>query len=310
MELHLNPLENKIIGIIKFSIQTPIHIGTGGIEVRREFLKVKDNLLIPSSTWKGIFRSLSEKIAKNMNFDYLSNLSIKLYHEKERGIGYKPINEIEEKEFDKLKGELKKIFKGIESEIVKFSKENINELINELGFFDEKELLEKENEEAWTKFTEAFLAINCPIGKLYGNNYLASKIRFLDTFIPKPKIHERPGITIDRKSGKVKEGYLYFTEVYIEDRSIEMFFIADNLKQGENDSKIFASTLNYVKEMGVHIGGAISRGLGYLELEDAKFYIVNLKEEKYENRILSLVNPFKYVKSISIDEFMKWLRGS
>ncbi|MEM2178323.1 MAG: RAMP superfamily CRISPR-associated protein [Candidatus Methanomethylicaceae archaeon] len=310
MELHLNPLENKIIGIIKFSIQTPIHIGTGGTEVKREFLKVKDNLLIPSSTWKGIFRSLSEKIAKNMNFNYLSNLAIKLYKEKERGIEYKPTNNIEKNEFNKLKEELKKVFKGMESEIVKFSKENINELINELGFSDEKELLEKEDEETWIKFTEAILAINCPIGKIYGNNYLASKVRFLDTFIPETKIHERSGTTIERNSGKVKEKHLYFTEVYIGDKSIEMFFIADNLKQGEDDSKVFSSILNYVKEMGINIGGSISRGLGYLKLEDAKFYIIDLKEGKYENRILSLVNPFKNVTPISIDEFIKWLKGS
>ncbi|MBC7092228.1 MAG: hypothetical protein H5T50_10050 [Nitrososphaeria archaeon] len=306
MELHLNPLENKIVGVIEFKVETPIHIGSGGTEVRAEFLKVQDKLLIPSTTWKGVFRALSEKIAKAMEFDYIPGLAIKLYHEKERGIEYKPADEIEKKEYNEFEKELKKIYGGNKSEKINLSREDMYQMIDELGFSDLKEQLEKEDKGTWNKFTEAILAINCPIGKLYGNRYLASKIRFFDTLIHKPKVHERPGILIDRKSGKVRKESLYFKEVYAED-NIKLVFIADNLKQGDDDSKIFVSTLNYIKELGIHIGGGISRGLGYLKFENAKFYILNLKEGKFEDRIINLAKPFKHIPPVDIDELSKYL---
>ena len=308
MELHLNPLENKIVGMLEFKVESPIHIGAEEAEARRSFLNVGSDLLIPSSTWKGTFRSLSEKIAKNMNFNYPSSLAIKLYHEGKSGIEYKPTEEVGKKEFDEFESELKGVFKGSGSKNIKFSIEDINKLIDELGFSDMRNLLEKEDEGVWKKFTEAILAINCPIGKLYGNRYMASKVRFLDTFITEPKVHERPGITIERKSGKVRENSLYFTEVYAGEY-IKIVFIGDNLKQGEDDSRIFASTLNYIKELGINVGGAVSRGLGYLKFENAKFYVLSLKEGKYENRILDLARPFKHTTPMKIEEFIKWLTG-
>ncbi|MBS7612363.1 hypothetical protein KEJ27_09245 [Candidatus Bathyarchaeota archaeon] len=306
MNLHLNPLENKIVGMIKFKVESPIHIGNGGTEARRTFLRVDDNLIIPSSTWKGVFRSLSEKIAKSMNFGYLPSLAIKSYREGKGGIEYKPADEAGMRELKKLEEELKEVFKGVKSEAFGLSKGDVDGLIDELGFSDVRRLLEKGEEEAWERFTEAILAINCLIGKLYGNRYLAAKVRFLDTFIVRPRVHERPGISIERKSGKVREDALFFTEVYVGE-NIEVTFIADNLKAGSDDSRVFASTLNYVKELGIHVGGSVSRGLGYLKFKDAKFHVVDLKEGRYEDRILRLVRPFKYVAPMDIDWFTEWL---
>ncbi|MCQ5337492.1 MAG: RAMP superfamily CRISPR-associated protein [Candidatus Methanomethylicia archaeon] len=306
---HLIPIETKIIGILTFKTETPIHIGSIEAEVRRSFLKLKNEVLvIPSSSWKGTFRAISENIAKTMNFNGIAKLSIKYYNEDSGGIRYIP--KTEEEDFNKLKNELIELYKGLKKEAYGISKEQLKELIYELGFKEEEKELEKELDEnenkVWTRFTEAILAINCPIGKLYGNGYLASKLRFSDSFI-KSKTNERPGIAIDRESGKVREGHLYFIEI-LPKAKIKLMFIACNLRPGEEDSQLFANTLNYISELGITIGGGKSRGLGYLLLDDANIYIADLRNKDFTEKIQMISNPLKYVKPVKLDDFIEWLR--
>ncbi|MCC6019190.1 MAG: RAMP superfamily CRISPR-associated protein, partial [Candidatus Verstraetearchaeota archaeon] len=138
---HLNPIETKIIGIITFKTETPIHIGSMGAEVRRSFLKLKNEMLvIPSSTWKGAFRAISETIAKNMKFNGIANISVKYYSEEAGGIRYMP-KEKEEEEFNKLKGELIELHKGLRREVYGLTENQLKELIYELGFKEEEEEL-------------------------------------------------------------------------------------------------------------------------------------------------------------------------
>lgn len=304
---HLNPIETKIIGILKFKTETPIHIGSIGAEVRRSFLKLKNEMLvIPSSTWKGAFRALSEKIAKNMSFNGIANFSVKYYSEKAGGIGYMPEDVYGKEEFNKLKNELIELHKGLKREVYGLTGEQLKELIYELGFREEERELNEYKDDIWNRFTEAIIAINCPIGKLYGNRYLASKLRFTDSLI-KGEINERPGIAIDRKSGKVREGHLYFTEI-LPKAEIKLMFIACNLKPREEDSKLLANTLQYINELGITIGGGKSRGLGQLSIDEANIYIANLKERELTERIQAISNPFKYIKPTKLNEFVGWLR--
>lgn len=303
---HLNPIETKIIGIITFKTETPIHIGSMGAEVRRSFLKLKNEMLvIPSSTWKGAFRAISETIAKNMKFNGIANISVKYYSEEAGGIRYMP-KEKEEEEFNKLKGELIELHKGLRREVYGLTENQLKELIYELGFKEEEEELKKYSKDVWERFAEAILAVNCPIGKLYGNGYLASKLRFSDSLI-KGEINERPGIAIDRKSGKVREGHLYFTEI-LPKAKIKLMFIACNLKPREEDSKLLANTLQYINELGITIGGGKSRGLGQLTIDEANIYIANLKDKELREKLQAISNPFKYIKPTKLNEFIEWLK--
>lgn len=305
---HLNTINTKIIGLISFKVGTPIHIGAGGVEVRRSFLRIRDSLIIPSSTWKGCFRSISENIAKTMKFNHIETLSIKFYNEKTGNIKYLP-REGEPDDFIDLRNKLINVYKGLKYEIPGIDEHKIKSLIHELGFSEEKEKLEKIDEETWNRFVEAFLSINCPIGKLYGNRYIAGKIRFFDTLV-RGKTSERAIIGINRESLTVEEGYLSFMET-LNEKYIKLIFIADNLRPGEGDSKLFASTLNYIRKLGLNLGGSKTRGLGYLMVneEETKFYTIDLIQGNIYEKMCKIVNPFKYTTSTNINGLLKWLEG-
>ncbi|MEM3545998.1 MAG: RAMP superfamily CRISPR-associated protein [Candidatus Bathyarchaeia archaeon] len=306
MILQLDSVCNKIVGLLTFGVETPIHVGAGGVEVRRSFLKVEDRLVIPSSTWKGAFRSMSERIAKNMKFNGVSSLSVKFYRETTRGISYSPAN-YKDAEFVNLRNELISVHKGLKPEALGISRGDVDIAIRELGFSEEVEKLNGYDETTWNWFTEALLAVNCPIGRLYGNNYVAAKVRFVDTVI-KGRTSERAGIGINRRALKVEEEFLYFMEA-LSESDVKLMFIACNLKPGEGDSKLFASTLQYVREMGMSIGGSKSRGLGHLTIKGAKIFIIDLTTGSLDDKMLRIVNPFKHVPPTDLEGLIKWLRG-
>lgn len=306
MILQFDSVSNKIIGLLTFNVETPIHIGAGGVEVRRSFLRVGDNLVIPSSTWKGAFRSISEGIAKNMKFNGVSSLSVKFYRETIRGIRYSQVN-YGDIEFINLRNELISIHRGLKVGALEISREDVDILIRELGFSEDAEKLNIYDEAVWNRFTEAFLAVNCPIGKLYGNHYMAAKVRFVDTII-KGKTSERAGIGINRKKLKVEERFLHFTEI-LSENDVKLMFIACNLKPGEEDSKLFASTLRCMRRLGISTGGSKSRGLGHLTIKDAKIYIIDLTTGNLNEKMLKIVNPFKHIPPTNLEELIRWLRG-
>ncbi|MCX8193673.1 MAG: RAMP superfamily CRISPR-associated protein [Nitrososphaeria archaeon] len=300
MELHLNPLMFKVIGIISFKLNSPLNIGLGGEGSRREFLRVIDGrLLIPASTWKGSFRHLTELIAKSTTFNGVADLAVKLYKETKAGITYNA----EIKKFEEFASGFQKSLKDA----------NIRNILLDIGYSDE-DIIEAQKDTdvgrlRLLEMAEAYIAIHCPIGKLYGNRVLAGKIRFLDTLIKQDdkeiKMHVKPGIGIDRQSGKVREGALYFIDTISPKPEIKLKLIADNLIPKEDDSKLFASTLELVRFTGLSIGARKSTGMGHLNLENASFYIIDLRKD--EN--LAIGNPFKKAQSIDLEGFLKWLRG-
>ena len=267
MSFHLNPLRYKIIGELTFILKSPLNIGSGGQELVRECLRLPDGrLIIPSTTWKGAFRYLSELIARNSSFNGYAGLAVKSYVEGKSGIKYD--------------GELFERFVMDFYELLKSNDEKIHSLLRELGY------KEKDVQDALRKFSlndlkqlrkmaEDYLAIHCPIGKLYGNSVLASKIRFLDTFIDSVTEY-KPGVGIDRMTGKAREGVLYRINVIPAGLEVKLRIIVDNLIPGEEDSKLFASTLELIKSIDLSIGSRKSVGLGLLGLKEGTFYVIDL----------------------------------
>ena len=305
---HLNPLEYKAIGILEFEIETPLHIGTGTTEMRRAFVRIPGNggFLIPSSTWKGAFRSISERIAKSMDFrDKLAGLAVKLFKEEPRAT-----YEVDER----FCNEVINVLRGDTSNIIPYSSKDLIEVAAEIGFTLE-EISEVKSrgfgarDNLLYRLSESILAIHCPIGKLYGNAVLAGKLRFLDTIL-KPEaskiiLHERPGVAIDRYSGRVREEALFILESIIGER-VKLKIIADNLAPGAEDSKLFALTLEAIDNFGLNLGARKSAGMGWLKLnnEASYWHIINLKDDESGAKI---GNPFKHVEKRSIKEFLKWL---
>ncbi|MEM3448995.1 MAG: RAMP superfamily CRISPR-associated protein [Thermoproteota archaeon] len=303
MKFPFDAIRTKIIGVLEFKTKSPIHIGIGGEEVIRDLIRTpREELVIPSSTWRGAFRNLSEQIAKQTRYKGIAELAVRLYSE-EAGRGYRGDG------FKKYVEDFVKTLQGEKSNIIPDEAGEMRSLLMKLGYTPEeieevrgkgvgaeKELLET--------MAEEYLALHCPIGRLYGNRVIAGKVRFFDSLISvNPEV--RAGIGIDRKSGKVEEKHLYFIKV-IPRMGIRLKIIADNLLRGEEDSKLFASTLKLIKTLGISIGARKSAGLGSLEVDDGKFYVLDVEEDG-RNTSLKIGNPLKKVAPISLDEFLKWL---
>jgi len=292
MHLHLNPLMNKIVGELTFILESPLNIGSGDGERIRSFLRLPDGrLIIPSTTWKGAFRNLSELIARNTIFSGLSGLAVKLYSEKRAGITYRG----DRKQFNHYVEEFKE-------EFMKRGKE-LENLFRELGYDGGEIERALQDRVILEKMAEDYLATYCPIGRLYGNRILAGKVRFLDTFLKSGTMY-KPSVGIDRASGKAREGALYEINVIPPGLQIKLKMIIDNLIPREDDARLFGATLNTIKMIGISIGSRKSVGLGRLSLHNGIFYMVDLRNDKN----FAIGNPFEKGRKMKLEELIKWLQ--
>lgn len=303
---HLSPLEYKAIGLLEFKVESPLHIGTGATDARRALIRIPGGrgLLIPSSTWKGAFRSVSERIARNMDFgNGLANLAVRSFREEPRAA-----YEVDRKFCE----EVLNVLRGGKSSTLPYSSRDLVEAAGEVGFTRE-EIDEVKNrgfdarDNLLSRLAESILAIHCPIGKLYGNRVLAGKLRFFDTVLEQRAgmVHEKPGVAIDRRSGRVKEALL-FTLESIAGGEARLRIIADNLMPGAEDSRLFALTLEAIEALGLSLGARKSAGMGSLKMstETSHWYVIDLKEDRGGAKI---GNPFKYAERKSLKEFLEWL---
>ncbi len=304
MNLHIGCFTNRIIGKIVFTAQSPIHVGSGGVEVRRTFLRTPDQkLLIPASTWKGVLRAIAEKIAKNMEIAGVEGIAVKLYREKAGGIVYTPLEgDVEaEKLFDKVVKDISRAIRGEKTVVIPHSPEEVRKILVELGY--EEELSEsEENPQVLRRLAEVYIASQCPVGALFGNNIKCAKIRLKDTLI-EAHTEDRPGVGIDRKSGKFREKSLYFIETAAKGNMINLTVIIDNIVPNTTESKILALTLQFIKEFGLHIGARKTAGLGHLTIneQNTEFYLIKPDDK------LKIANPFKYGEKITLEELINWL---
>ena len=279
MSLHLNPLHRKLLVKFIFEAETPVSVGVGGEEVLRQVLRIGHWIVIPSTTWKGAFRAIAERLAKTMELDGLERLAVKLYRETQKGIVYTPQNT--DQDWETYLSEFKSVVNGnpIQNPQYVLKPQEVTQFLNDV-YVDIEEI--KKAKDGYEKMAEGYLAYNCPIGRLFGNHVLAGKVRFMDTIIDVKQTHFRPGIGIDRRTGKVREGILYYIESIPTKTEIPLALIADNLVPGENDTVLFRLTLDYVEKIGLQIGAGKSRGLGLLMLKkyDKKVEIELKKENE------------------------------
>jgi CRISPR/Cas system CSM-associated protein Csm3 (group 7 of RAMP superfamily) len=279
MSLHLNPLHRKLLVKFIFEAETPVSVGVGGEEVLRQVLRIGHWIVIPSTTWKGAFRAIAERLAKTMELDGLERLAVKLYRETQKRIVYTPRDT--DQDWETYLSEFKSVVNGnpIQNPQYVLKPQEVTQFLNDV-YVDIEEV--KKAKDGYEKMAEGYLAYNCPIGRLFGNHVLAGKVRFMDTIIDVKQTHFRPGIGIDRRTGKVREGILYYMESIPTKTEIPLALIADNLVPGENDTVLFRLTLDYVEKIGLQIGAGKSRGLGLLMLKkyDKKVEIELKKENE------------------------------
>jgi len=274
----------KFVGKIIFEAKTPLHIS--GIRESNVLymLRLPDGrLIIPSTSWKGAFRAIAEKLAPSLPMNEVEKLAVECL------LNLKELSDYCER--------FKDVIKGSEGIFSLKGGEKVMETLGKLGYTEDE--IKKEKIEDLFKI---YLSYHCPIGKLFGNQVWASRVRFFDTILS-INTERRAGIGVDRYSGTVRDRTLYFVETIAVGIDVPLIMIGEIYK--DTSAKIFASTLEFVKMFGLSIGARKSAGLGNLTIKDAKFYIVDISKDT-NGKLLA--NPFK-AEPIDIDSFIAWLRS-
>jgi CRISPR/Cas system CSM-associated protein Csm3 (group 7 of RAMP superfamily) len=267
-----------------FEAETPVSVGVGGEEVLRQVLRIGHWIVIPSTTWKGAFRAIAERLAKTMELDGLERLAVKLYRETQKGIVYTPQDT--DQDWETYLSEFKSVVNGnpIQNPQYVLKPQEVTQFLNDV-YVDIEEV--KKAKDGYEKMAEGYLAYNCPIGRLFGNHVLAGKVRFMDTIIDVKQTHFRPGIGIDRRTGKVREGILYYIESIPSKTEISLRIVADNLVSGETDTTLFNNILDYIQKLGLQIGTRKTAGMGLLSLKNIQKIDLDLKSDSE----LKIVRP-------------------
>jgi len=323
--MHLNSLRYKTVAVFTFRVRNPLHIGTGEFGAVKRILRIGDGVLIPSSTWKGAIRNVAEKLARGMiaQLGGLERLALACYREEsgeiryeldrghlERLFGHERAALIEE-EYRRAREEFKRILR--EQLEIYFRGDGLDGIGNELrtlldiGYRPE-DLTDHRRFQLDEAFAE-YLAYHCPIGRLFGNRVLSGKVRPQDTLLMPERIELKPGVGIDRRSGKVSEGHLRFLETIPPGTEVKLTLVADNLFPGDADSRLMAGVLEWIKDLGLQIGAGKSTGLGLLELESGEVWHWELGGDA-DSRGAVLANPFRSgLRPMDVKAFVSLLRS-
>ncbi|MEM0087388.1 MAG: RAMP superfamily CRISPR-associated protein, partial [Thermofilum sp.] len=257
--------EVKFVGKLQFTARTPVHVG-GVREANVLYalrLRSLGRLLVPSSTWKGAFRAIAEKLAPSMPLSEVEKLAVERV-----ALSSEPKSSVK----DLLEG-FGRALRG--EETPPFKPDDVKRVLLSIGYSEEE--LRAPEDPAW--MLVEYLAYHCPIGKLFGNQVRAGSVRFLDTLLT-AQTQRRPGVGIGRKDLRVQEGVLYTVETTEAEVAVPLVMVGEVERLGSPSAKLLASTLEAVKEVGLSIGGRKSAGLGLLQLESAEFHVVKLAEDK------------------------------
>ncbi|ACP54866.1 RAMP superfamily CRISPR-associated protein [Saccharolobus islandicus] len=222
---------------LNFKLTTGFRVGGGqeiGDNVLRQLRIGTEGVLIPASSWKGMFRRVSEIVLNNR--DHFEGHS-------KKEIDIKTIEAL-------LKGDER--FRRIA--VSKVGKDII--IQNGIN-------VDKLTSESLNELREIYNEYNCPIERLYGSNYFAGDITISDSLITSASVTERTHVTIDRKSKKSSEKHLFIEEV-VNTEKIGVKVIV------RNEFELWRNTLKFLKEVGYFMGGSKSRGIGYIVLDDSE----------------------------------------
>ncbi|MEM2857111.1 MAG: RAMP superfamily CRISPR-associated protein [Candidatus Nitrosocaldaceae archaeon] len=155
-----------------------------------------------------------------------------------------------------------------------------------------------------------YLALRCPICKLFGSHMLCGKLLFSDMFPSNDaKIFTYTGISINRKKRTVEEDRLFTTE-YIMSSYTQMKIIANNIIDRQ-EHELLITLLTIISDKGIQIGGLRSKGYGLLMLDKdrSKITVLEFISPKDEDGVIgnlkTLLKKDNYYKEFTVDEYVK-----
>jgi len=308
-------LKHRAVLKLKFKPDSPIHIGSGakGEVLQYALMLKKGEILIPASTWKGVFRRITEILAKSVsvkpaafsNYEYEVLMA---HEEKEKITHYKAFHIVEDC--------LKNMAKTYGAEALKTF------LLNTV-FPDERELEEavdvrtgvikkKKSRDVQEKL-DFITQLLCSTCRLYGAPSLKGKLVFTDTIIPPNKYISRfrTHVGINRKSGTSEERALYSLQLIMPEE-VELEIIVNNVKPKTADALLWAATLDYILKEGISLGMRKSIGLGILKVkkEESKVYVNELETLGPEDLLKTLADYKHKAETLTLEKYVKYLKGT
>jgi CRISPR/Cas system CSM-associated protein Csm3 (group 7 of RAMP superfamily) len=288
----------KFVGVLNFRARGPIHVGHSKEANVLYALKLPNgDLVVPASTWKGVLRSLAERLAPSLPMGEIERLAFETV-----GRAQEPE---EARRNVREKGLMDDFVKVLERKPQnRFDQRDVEEKLERLGYRKDEGGKWQIEDKEWALVQ--YLSLHCPVGRLFGNLTLASSLRFFDAVI-RSGLQRRPGIGINRYTGTVQENVLYFVETGDAYAAVPLLLSGEVEPRGNAPARLLASVLEAVAEVGIGVGGRKSAGLGLLELESSEFHAFERGKDGDERGAL-LANPFDAEK-MGLREFVGWLRG-
>lgn len=281
----------KFVGVLNFKARGPIHVGYSKEANVLYALKLPNgDLVVPASTWKGVLRSLAEKLAPSLQMSDIERLALEK-------VGRAQTPQEARENVKELLKDFERALEGKQSKL--FDQKDVEEKLLGLGY--DMQQIEDKN---WALVQ--YLSLYCPVGRLFGSYSLAGGLKFLDTVIG-PGFQRRPGVGINRRSGTVQENVLYFVETGEAYAKVPLVMVGEVEARGSAPARLLASVLEAVAEVGIGVGGRKSTGLGLLELESSGFHAFEPGKDGDERGTM-LVNPRAATK-MDLMTFIGWLRG-
>ena len=87
------------------------------------------------------------------------------------------------------------------------------------------------------------------------------------------------------------------------------YLIADNVEPGTPEAKLLASTLEFIRRLGLQVGGSKSRGLGLLRVDEgaSRAWFCDFTEAHGSPALEMLLDPRKGHK-MRLEELVEFLR--
>lgn len=228
--------------MLRLKVESPLSVGSGRERgALREVLRVpvmtskgeEDLPVIPATSLKGAFRGVAEMLGRSWG---------------DHG--------------DEPRARLMALHKRIRGGVKHWGEEGSNRLLDELSSGlsgEERSIIERLQD------TESKLAYLCPICRLFGAPGLTASVRFSDAIPRNATTGMMTRTSIDRKSLKVVEGRL-FTDEFVTPGSEFTFVMLVDVGSGSLEERLLDMVMEYVKEVGLQLGGSKSVGRGLVRI--------------------------------------------
>lgn len=270
--------------------------------------QIRTVVLIPSTSIKGVLRSIAYSLMKQLArtgiFNGLAKYSALLHEETMEkrtwhidGIEDKLKRLYGDKYKDILSGELLEqlqantrnqdilriAYSSLGRDVVVVRREHgriIFELSNDMKNYVEEGNLKKCFEiSSCMRFVDLIFSYYCPLDRLFGSQYFKGKMNIKSALLSEDKYMKMPRthVAINRNKQVKEEKALYIDRIiYVKELNIELTIY--DLEENSPEEKLLNSLLDYIKNVGIQLGGGKSIGYGYMILADRKIEKINYEK--------------------------------